>query len=167
MADSVAHAGAGDATGFDERALRDALGRFATGVTVVTTMTPDGPLGITANSFASLSLDPPLVLWSPARRSSRFAAFETASHFCVHVLAADQEALARHFAQVGVFGGFGFTPGLGGAPLIEGSAARFECFHAARFDGGDHLICVGEVLRLTQRDVAPLVYYRGGYHGLA
>lgn len=159
--------GAEPRAGFGERELRDALGRFATGVTVVTTMTPTGPLGITANSFASLSLDPPLVLWSPARRSSRFAAFETASHFCVHVLAADQQDLARHFALAGGFGDLGYAPGLGGAPLIEGCAARFECFHAARFDGGDHLICVGEVRRLVQRDVAPLVYHRGAYRGLA
>jgi flavin reductase (DIM6/NTAB) family NADH-FMN oxidoreductase RutF len=79
---------------FDERRLRDALGQFATGVTVVTTMTPAGPLGITANSFASVSLVPPLVLWSPARKSARFPAFEAASHFAIHVLSCDQRALA-------------------------------------------------------------------------
>jgi flavin reductase (DIM6/NTAB) family NADH-FMN oxidoreductase RutF len=152
---------------FSERDLRDALGRFATGVTVVTTMTPKGPLGITANSFASLSLDPPLVLWSPARTSSRFAAFEAASHFAVHVLARDQQALAQHFARIGDgFERFGFTPGLGEAPLLEGAAARLECRHAAQFDGGDHLICVGEVLRLAHDDREPLVYHRGGYRGL-
>ncbi len=136
---------------FSQRDLRDALGRFATGVTVVTTTTPRGPLGITANSFASLSLDPPLVLWSPARQSSRFAAFEAASHFAVHVLAVDQQAIAEHFARVGGgFERFGFDPGLGDAPLLRGCAARLECRHAARFDGGDHLICVGEVLRLSR-----------------
>ncbi len=153
---------------FSERDLRDALGRFATGVTVITTMTADGPLGITANSFASLSLDPPLVLWSPARKSSRFAAFEAASHFAVHVLARDQQAIAEHFARLGDgFDRFGFAPGLGAAPLLADGAARFECRHAARFDGGDHLICVGEVLRLAHDDRAPLVYHQGGYRGLA
>jgi len=151
-----------------QRELRDALGRFATGVTLVTTMPPRGPLGITANSFASLSLNPPLVLWSPARKSSRFAAFEAASHFAVHVLARDQQAVAEHFARLGDgFERFGFSPGLGQAPLLEGCAARLECRHAARFEGGDHLICVGEVLRLVHADRPPLVYHQGGYRGLA
>lgn len=151
---------------FNQRELRDALGRFVTGVTVVTTLARTGPLGITVNSFASLSLDPPLVLWSPARRSSRFAAFEAASHFAVHVLARDQQALAAHFADKGGFEGHAFADGLGGAPLVDGCAARFECRHAARFDGGDHLICVGEVLRVTQTDRPPLVFHRGAYLGL-
>lgn len=152
---------------FSQRELRDALGRFATGVTVVTTMTPGGPLGITANSFASLSLNPPLVLWSPARKSSRFAAFEAASNFAVNVLAEGQQAIAEHFARIGVgFERFGFDPGLGDAPLLRDCSARFECRHAARFDGGDHLICVGEVLRLAEDDRPPLLYYRGAYRGL-
>lgn len=155
-------------TDFTGRELRDALGRFATGVTVVTAVGPRGPLGITANSFASVSLDPPLVLWSPARKSSRFPAFEAASHFAVHVLARDQQPLATHFAQSGDMpAGFGAAPGLGGAPILEGCAARFECRHAARFDGGDHLICVGEVLRFTISEAEPLVYHRGAYRGLA
>jgi flavin reductase (DIM6/NTAB) family NADH-FMN oxidoreductase RutF len=152
---------------FSERELRDALGRFATGVTVVTTMTPRGPLGITANSFSSVSLDPPLVLWSPARRSRRFPAFEAAPHFAVHVLSAGQRWLAEHFARAG--GGFApveFGAGIGGVPLLEGCAARFECRHEARYDGGDHLIVVGLVLRLVQADLPPLLFYRGRYCGL-
>jgi flavin reductase (DIM6/NTAB) family NADH-FMN oxidoreductase RutF len=153
---------------FDERALRDALGRFATGVTVVTTMTPDGPLGITANSFASVSLDPPLVLWSPARKSRRFPAFEAASHFAVHVLAIGQQALAHRFARAGAaFADLAYGCGHDDAPLLEGCTARFECRHAAGYDGGDHLIVVGEVLRFEQHDRAPLLYYRGRYCGLA
>jgi flavin reductase (DIM6/NTAB) family NADH-FMN oxidoreductase RutF len=152
---------------FTERDLRDALGRFPTGVTVITTMTEGGPLGITANSFSSVSLDPPLVLWSPARKSSRFPAFEAASHFAIHVLSEGQRALADHFARIGVFADFAYVEGIGGAPLIEGCAARLECRHAAQFDGGDHLICVGEVLRLVQADMAPLLYHRGGYAALA
>lgn len=153
---------------FDQRQLRDALGRFATGVTVVTTMTAEGPLGITANSFASVSLDPPLVLWSPARKSRRFPAFEAASHFAIHVLGAHQQALAARFAGAGdAFAGLRWQEGEGGAPLFTGCAARFECRHAAGHDGGDHLIVVGEVLRCEVRDVAPLLYYRGGYAGIA
>lgn len=152
----------------DGRELRDALGRFTTGVTVVTTMTGTGPVGITVNSFASLSLDPPLVLWSPARRSSRFAAFEAASHFAVHVLARDQEPIARHFARsADGFARFEHETGLDDMPLLTGCAARFECRHVARFDGGDHLICVGEVLRFDAADREPLVFHRGAYRGLA
>jgi flavin reductase (DIM6/NTAB) family NADH-FMN oxidoreductase RutF len=151
---------------FGERQLRDALGRFATGVTVITTMAEGGPLGMTVNSFSSVSLDPPLVLWSPARRSSRFPHFEASSHFAVHVLAEGQRPLAEHFARCGAFGTIPFTPGLGRAPLIESCAARLECLHAAHHDGGDHLIVVGEVLRIAENDQAPLIYYRGGYRRL-
>lgn len=150
---------------FSERELRDALGRFATGVTVVTAQGPDGPLGITANSFASVSLTPPLVLWSPARRSRRFPAFEAASHFAVHVLSNGQRALAERFSRPERwFAGLEFDHGIGDVPLLEGCTARFECRHAAGYDGGDHLIVVGEVLRLVQADLPPLVYWRGGYH---
>ncbi len=153
---------------FNERELRDALGRFATGVTVVTAMSADGPLGMTANSFASVSLDPPLVLWSPARKSRRFPAFEAASHFAIHVLGAHQQALAARFAGAGdAFAGLETVAGEGGAPLIAGCAARFECRHTAGHDGGDHLIMVGEVLRVETRDVAPLLFYRGAYAGIA
>lgn len=154
-------------TSFSERELRDALGRFATGVTVVTTMASTGPLGMTVNSFSSVSLDPPLVLWSPARRSSRFPFFEASSHFAIHVLAEDQRPLAEHFARHGRFGDIAFTRGLGDAPLLEGGAARFECLHAAHHDGGDHLIVVGEVLRITVSDAPPLLYHRGAYLGLS
>lgn len=152
---------------FGERELRDALGRFATGVTIVTTMTPSGPLGITANSFASVSMDPPLVLWSPARKSRRFPAFEGASHFAVHVLSAGQLALAEDFAMSGEpFAGLVCSRGIGDVPLLEGCAARFECRHEAGYDGGDHLIVVGEVLRLTQADLPPLLFHRGKYCSL-
>jgi len=151
----------------DGRALRDALGRYATGVTVVTTQTDEGPLGITANSFASVSLDPPLVLWSPARRSRRFPAFEAASHFAIHVLSEEQQALAERFARSGDdFSGVATRPGLGAAPLIDGCAARLECQHAAQHEGGDHLIVVGEVLRFEQGPGAPLIFFGGGYRRL-
>jgi flavin reductase (DIM6/NTAB) family NADH-FMN oxidoreductase RutF len=154
-------------SGFSERELRDALGRFVTGVTVVTTMTAAGPLGITVNSFASVSLDPPLVLWSPARRSRRFPAFEAASHFAVHVLSSRQRPLAEWFAGAdGRFGRFVHTPGVGDAPLLEGCTARFECRHEAGYDGGDHLIVVGQVLRFAAADLPPLLYHRGRYSAL-
>ncbi len=154
---------------FDERELRDALGRFATGVTVVTTTTPLGPLGITANSFSSVSLAPPLVLWAPARRSSRFPAFEAASHFAVHVLSADQRALAEAFSRPGQGwpAGLAYTRGIGDAPLLPDCTARFECRHDAAHEGGDHLIVVGEVLRLVDADLAPLVFHRGRFVALA
>jgi len=153
---------------FSERELRDALGRFATGVTVVTTMTAEGPLGITANSFASVSLAPPLVLWSPARHSRRFPAFEAASHFAVHVLAASQRPLAEAFARPGDgWPGLDFRTGLGDAPLLDGCTARFECRHDSAHDGGDHLIVVGEVLRIADTDLPPLLFHQGRYATLA
>ncbi|MEO0912149.1 MAG: flavin reductase family protein [Pseudomonadota bacterium] len=152
----------------DQRELRDALGCFATGVTVVTTLCDRGRLGMTANSFASVSLDPPLVLWSPARKSSRFPAFEAASHFAIHVLASDQRQLSDRFAREGLdFSGIETVPGIGEAPLIAGCAARFECAHAAGHDGGDHLIVVGEVLRMEASGKPPLLYHKGGYAALA
>ncbi len=149
----------------DTLALRGALGCYATGVTVVTTMTPDGPLGMTANSFASVSLDPPLVLWSPARKSARFPAFEAASHFAVHVLGEHQKELSDAFAQTGFepFEKLHFETGEGDVPLLEGCAARFECIQSAGHDGGDHLIVVGEVLRFQSSDRSPLLYHRGNY----
>lgn len=153
---------------FDQRQLRDALGCFVTGVTVVTTTSERGPLGITANSFASVSLDPPLVLWSPARRSARFPVFEAASHFAIHVLAVDQRDLSNRFARSGTdFDGLDFDLGTGGVPLLPDCSARFECAHAAGHDAGDHLIVVGEVLKLVCTEKPPLVYHRGDYTRLA
>jgi len=152
---------------FDERAFRSALGCFATGVTVVTTRTERGPLGMTANSFASVSLSPPLVLWSPARRSLRFPAFEAAAFFAIHILAEDQQSLSDRFAREGEdFSGIDVTEGLGKMPILSGCAAVLECARAAGHDAGDHLILVGEVQRLTQSDASPLLYHRGQYAAL-
>lgn len=153
---------------FSERELRDAMGCFATGVTVVTTMTDRGPLGMTVSSFASVSLEPPLVLWSPARKSARFPAFEAASHFAVHILSEDQRNLAGIFAKSGIeaFEEVEYTPGIGGVPLLDGCTARFECSHAAGHDGGDHLIVVGEVLRISTCGKASLLFYRGSFSGI-
>ncbi|MHA1127848.1 MAG: flavin reductase family protein, partial [Alphaproteobacteria bacterium] len=147
---------------------RAAMGCFATGVTIVTTMTERGPLGMTVNSFTTVSLDPPLVLWSPARKSNRFSAFEAASYFAVHILAADQQPLAEAFAKTGIeaFDGLDYTSGAGNVPLLADCAARFECSHSAGHDGGDHLIVVGEVIALEGSDKPPLLYHRSAYTGV-
>lgn len=148
------------------RAFRDALGRFATGVTVVTTSTPQGPLAITANSFSSLSLDPPLVLWAPARNSKRFEAFATARHFAIHVMAEDQFDLAHAFARDGrAFDSCPWREGPGATPLFDDTLARFLCTHHALHDGGDHAIVVGQVQQVTFRDGAPLIFSGGNYGG--
>lgn len=150
------------------RALRDALGRFATGVAVITTMGPDGPMGFTANSFASVSLDPPLVLWSPARASVRYPVFAAAQHFAIHILAADQAVLCQRFIRGGAgFDGLTVVQNAEGVPVISGALARFECHQHATHDGGDHLIIVGRVLRFALTDAAPLVFAKGAYGGFA
>lgn len=146
------------------REFRDALGRFATGVTVVTTMTPEGPVGITANSFASVSLDPPIVLWSVARHSRRFAAFADCEHFAVHVLAAGQLDLGRRFTRSGdAFEGLDYEPNDKGVPLLGFCLSRFECTRIAAHDGGDHLILVARVTAAALRDGEPLLFSGGDY----
>lgn len=151
-----------------ERDFRDALGRFATGVTVVTCAGPDGPVGITANSFSSLSLDPPLVLWAPARASLRFPAFDRAPHFAVHVLGTEQRDLCRAFARdAGAFHRLDWRANPEGVPVFDSCLARFECRKRAAHEGGDHDIHVGEVLRARCRAGEPLVFFGGGYGGFA
>ena len=144
------------------RDFRDALGRFATGITIVTIATCDGPMGFTANSFASVSLDPPLVLWSPARSSSRFPFYAAARHYAIHVLGAEQEDLSKRFARGGTgFDGLAHEQGVNGVPVIPGALARFDCVQVATHDGGDHLIIVGRVLRAEARDGQPLIFSQG------
>ena len=148
-----------------ERAFREALGRFTTGVTVVTCKGRDGPIGITANSFASLSLDPPLVLWSPARSSTRFDALTAAEHFSIHVLGEDQRdigaAFARHPSEG--FEGLGVATNAEGVCVIDGCLARFDCARHASHPGGDHVIVVGRVIRAETRESAPLAFFGGRY----
>ena len=147
-----------------KRDFRDALGRFATGVTVVTTMTPDGPVGITANSFASVSLDPPIVLWSIGRHSSRFAAFAECEQFAVHILAAEQLDLSRRFARAGeAFGGLRIELQRGRRAAVAGCLSRFECTRINGHDGGDHLIVVARVTAAAMREGEPLLFFGGGY----
>ena len=151
---------------FDPRDFRTALGVFATGVTVVTIAGPDGsPIGLTCNSFNSVSLSPPLVLWSLSLRSPNLSNFLQAPHFAVNVLAADQIAVARRFAQsiANKFEGVSYQPGLGGAPLLEGTAAHLECRNETRYYSGDHVIFIGHVLRYSWRDCVPLLFFQGRY----
>jgi len=147
--------------------FRAALAMFATGVTVVTARDATGaPIGLTANSFNSVSLDPPLVLWSLSRQAGSMPAFERGSHYAINILAAEQHALAERFAEKNVdrFDGVGFSPGAGGVPILEGAAAVFECFNRSRYDEGDHVIFVGEVERCTRRAGAlPLIFHGGRY----
>jgi flavin reductase (DIM6/NTAB) family NADH-FMN oxidoreductase RutF len=146
------------------RLLRDALGRFATGVTVVTILAPDGPMGFTANSFASVSLDPALVLWSPAKASQRYASFAAARHYAIHVLGQDQTDLAARFSRGGLgFADLDWRSNVEGVPALSGALARFDCAQHATHDGGDHLIIVGKVLRLAQEEGEPLVFAKGRF----
>jgi flavin reductase (DIM6/NTAB) family NADH-FMN oxidoreductase RutF len=150
------------------RAFRDALGRFATGVTVVTAQGLEGPVGITVNSFASVSLEPPLVLWSPAKASSRFPVFARAEHFAIHILGADQRDLAAHFTRHGrEFDGLDVADGPGGTPLIGNCLACFACRRYAAQDAGDHVIILGEVLEGSFREGEPLVFSQGFYGSFA
>jgi flavin reductase (DIM6/NTAB) family NADH-FMN oxidoreductase RutF len=150
----------------DSVGLRRALGRFATGVVVVATCTPEDHLvGLTANSFAAVSLDPPLVLWSLNRKASSFSGFTRAGHFSVSILGAEQEALARHFAtrKDDKFAAIAFTRGHGGCPLISNSLATFECQAEATMDGGDHVVFLGRVLHATYREGEPLIFSAGQF----
>ncbi|GAC1626164.1 MAG: hypothetical protein NVS9B10_13830 [Nevskia sp.] len=150
----------------DPRQFRDALGAFTTGVTIVTTCDAQGrDVGLTANSFNSVSLTPPMVLWSLSKNSASLGAFVDAPHFAVHILAADQEPLSTRFARRGAdkFAGLELERGHGGIPLLAGCAARFECRTAFRYEGGDHEIFVGEVITFEHFERAPLVFHGGNY----
>ncbi|WP_028080100.1 flavin reductase family protein [Solimonas soli] len=151
---------------FDAREFRNALGSFTTGVTIITTRDADGtPAGITANSFNSVSLDPPMVLWSLARRARSLPAFAGARHWAVHILSAQQEALSNRFAKSGhdKFAGLELDEGHGGVPLLRGCTTRLQCRSAFRYEGGDHLIFVGEVLAFDRSELPPLVFQAGRY----
>jgi len=150
------------------RAFRDALGCFATGVTVVTTATDDGPLAITANSFSSVSLDPALVLWCAAKRSLRHDAFAGAERYSIHVIGEGQQALAARFARSGHdFSALDWEMGAHGTPVLAGCLARFDCAAHARHPGGDHTILVGQVLHAMHRPGQGLIYKRGQFGGFS
>jgi len=151
--------------GFSTREFRDALGMFATGVTIVTARGAQGELvGMTASSFNSVSLAPPLVLWSLAHKASSLPAFSAGSHYAINVLAAEQRALAERFATRGVdrWAGVEHRPGIAGAPVLAGAAAVFECFNRSQYVEGDHTIFVGEVECCSHREGASPLLYHGG-----
>jgi flavin reductase (DIM6/NTAB) family NADH-FMN oxidoreductase RutF len=151
------------------RDLRDALGCYTTGITIMTACAPDGRFaGVTANSFCSVSLEPPLVLWCLARTSPSRTVFANASHFAVHVLAEDQAHLSDRFCKPSKnkFAGLDVSEGLGGAPVLAGVVALFECRREQWHDAGDHVIIVGHVERYHHTNRPPLVFHASGYRGL-
>ena len=150
----------------DSRELRSALGTFTTGVTIVTAKGQDGEaVGVTANSFNSVSLNPPMILWSLAKSARSLATFEAAQYWAVHILAANQDDLSNRFARSGgdKFTGLQLDAGLGDTPLLKNCASRLQCKTAFRYEGGDHVIFVGEVIAFDRNDVPPLVFHGGQY----
>lgn len=152
----------------DSRDLRTALGSFPTGVCLITTNDSRGkPVGLTANSFSSVSLTPPMVLWSLGRTSNSAAAFRNSEHFVINVLAEEDQAISNHFAKSGVdkFEAFPgrFEAGLHDMPCLKGAVARFECHTRHRYYGGDHVIVVGLVERYSHLPAKPLAFLRGKY----
>ena len=152
----------------DGRDFRSALGTFPTGVCLITTLAPDGQrAGLTVNSFSSVSLDPPMVLWSLARTASCAGVFRDAEYFAINVLAANDAQLSSHFAKPGAdkFAAYAnrFSGGLGGVPLLEGAVATFECHSRYRKYGGDHIILIGVVERYSHTERKPLIFCRGSY----
>jgi flavin reductase (DIM6/NTAB) family NADH-FMN oxidoreductase RutF len=150
----------------DPDEFRSVLGRFATGVTVVTARDTDSvDHGLTVNSFTSLSLAPPLVLVCIDHEASLHPAMTACSHFAINILASEQEALARRFAapETDRFEGVGFTRGVCGAPILDDVLAYLECRATRSIPGGDHTIFIGEVEHAETRSAGPLLFYRGGY----
>ncbi len=155
------------APSFDAAHLRQVMGHFCTGVTIVTAIDNREPVGFTAQSFQSLSLDPPLVLFSPQKTSSTWPRLQAAKSFCVNILAADQEALCRAFASSGAekYTGVGWKPGaVTGAPVLDGVIGWIEADIETEVDGGDHVIVIGRVRDLgIGHEGPPLLFYRGGF----
>src|ERR1700733_9734666 len=157
---------ASDSSAIDPRDFRNALGTYATGVTIITAMAADGrPYGVTCNSFASVSLNPPLVLWSLGMFSQGLSTFQNASHFTVNVLGASQQELSNNSPKSSndKFAGVDGTPGLGGPPVLANCVASFQCRAANRYYGGDHIIFLGAVEAYAYNGREPLLFARGGY----
>ena len=148
----------------NQRALRNALGTFGTGVTIVTTMGTNGPCGITANSFSGVSLDPALVLWCVDIGSDRTSVFAEASHSVIHILSHDQAKIALAFARDGdAFDKVSWTENAEGVPVLDGCVSHFECAAFANHDGGDHRILVSRVLRASTSNGDPLLFKAGKF----
>ena len=153
---------------FSATDFRFALGMFATGVTIVTARTSTGELvGLTANSFNSVSMNPPLVLWSLARAAGSLAVFSAGSHYAINILSADKRGLAERFATKGNdrWAGVDYFDGVSGAPMLVGTVASFECFNRSQYEEGDHVIFVGEVERCSHHaDASPLLFHGGKFY---
>jgi flavin reductase (DIM6/NTAB) family NADH-FMN oxidoreductase RutF len=152
----------------DPRAFRNALGNFPTGVTIMTAAAGVRKVGVTANSFSSVSLSPALILWSIDKSSASYEVFNEASHFAVNILAADQIDLSNRFAKrtEDKFASIDYIRGVGGAPLFPGCTAHLQCELFSQIDGGDHFIILGKVVAFTDYGLAPLVFHKGGYSSL-
>jgi len=151
---------------FNQTGFRDTLSQFATGVTIITTLDDDGsPIGITANSFNSVSMDPPLVLWSLAKNAFSLTSFQNAEYYNIHILSVDQEDMSNRFARPGTdkFDTIDFYQGRGDTPVLMDCAALLECRTRHQYDGGDHIIFVGEVLSHMHSAKKPLVFHQGQY----
>lgn len=150
----------------DEAVFRQVCGHFATGVTVITAMDGDEPVGMAANSFTSVSLDPPLVLFCAGKTSTTWPRIEAAGVYAVNILARDQEDVSRKFAAKDDdrFGGVGWRTAATGSPILDGALAFLDCTIAAQHDAGDHVLVMGRVVEMgVEREAAPLVFFRGGY----
>jgi flavin reductase (DIM6/NTAB) family NADH-FMN oxidoreductase RutF len=151
----------------DGREFRNTLGHFGSGVVIVTGMLKGVPAGFSAQSFSSLSLDPPLVLLCPARTSTSWPKVREAGRFCVNILAEDQKSICDVFAKTGIdkFAALKWRPGITGSPVIDGVLAYIDCDLYAEHDGGDHTIVVGKVvdIAILDRSRGPLMFFRGGY----
>lgn len=154
--------------GFSSPEFRRALGMFATGVTIVTGKSQSGQMvGLTANSFNSVSLNPPLVLWSLSQSASSMGAFRAGSHYAINILSSQQQALALRFSSriENRFAELDFVEGAGGAPVLRGCVATFECFNRSQYEEGDHLIFVGEVEHCSHNsDLSPLLFHGGKFY---
>jgi 3-hydroxy-9,10-secoandrosta-1,3,5(10)-triene-9,17-dione monooxygenase reductase component len=152
-------------SGFDQARFREVLGHFATGITIVTATDEGEPVGFSCQSFAALSLDPPMVILAPAKSSTSWPRIARAGSFCVNILGEHQEAVCRAFAVSGgkKFDGVDWSPGVTGSPLIEGSLATLECTLGAIYDGGDHELVTGHVVDMEIGKGSPLIFYRSGF----
>jgi flavin reductase (DIM6/NTAB) family NADH-FMN oxidoreductase RutF len=163
-------AGPGSAEAMDPKQFRQALGMFATGVTVVTTIAPDGsPRGLTANSFTSVSLSPPLVLVCIDRAAKSYTAFTQGNGFAINILSQDQRELSQRFASktADKFAGVDWSKGANGAPILDGALAWLECRHWRWVTAGDHIVLIGEVVDLGVNPGQPLAYFGSAYGAVA
>jgi flavin reductase (DIM6/NTAB) family NADH-FMN oxidoreductase RutF len=152
-------------SGLDQARFREVLGHFATGITIVTATDDGEPVGFSCQSFAALSLDPPMVILAPAKTSTSWPRIARAGAFCVNILEEHQEAVCRAFAVSGgdKFDGVDWTPGITGSPLITGSLAVVECTLGAIYEGGDHELVTGHVVTMEIGEGSPLLFYRSGF----